>query len=125
MADRTQEAEDNRAKTAYEREDWPLGAVGIIYLGIFVFLVAIPLILVWAYPSSVSDASRRLLVEPPAPRLQIDPERDLAEFRTKKNKELNTYYWVNKQKGIVHIPIDQAMKQLAAQGIEGFPKGQP
>jgi hypothetical protein len=125
MADTTQQVGDDRPRTAYEPEDWPLGTVGLIYLGIFIFLVVTPLLLVWAYPSAVSDAGRRLLVEPPAPRLQVDPARDLAEFRAEKNKELNTYYWVNKQKGIVHIPIEQAMKKLVAQGIDGFPKGPP
>jgi hypothetical protein len=125
MVETTQPAGDDRPRTAFEREDWPLGTVGLIYLGVFVFLVVTPLLLVWAYPSAVSDVSRRLLIEPPAPRLQVDPARDLAKFRAKENRRLNTYYWVNRQKGIVHIPIEQAMKKLAAHGIDGFPKAQP
>lgn len=124
MSDTTQVCDD-RPKTAYEPKDWPLAAIGIIYLGIFVFLALTPLILMWAYPNALSDVGRGLLVEPPAPRLQIDPARDLAEFRVKENRELNSYYWVDKQKGVVHIPIEQAMKKLAAQGIGGFPKGGP
>jgi hypothetical protein len=125
LADITPHIEDDRPKTAYEHEDWPLGWVGLTYIGILAFLILTPFVLIWAYPNSVSDASRKLLVEPPAPRLQVDPGRDLKAFRAKENKELNTYYWVNKQKGIVHIPIEQAMKKLAVQGIDGFPKDQP
>jgi hypothetical protein len=116
--------EDN-VKTAYEPEDWPLGPVGLIYLGIFIFLVIAPLVLMWAYPSAVSDVSRRLQRQPPAPELQVDPAQDLANFRAEEDKRLNTYYWVDKQKGIVHIPIEQAIKKLAKTGIDGFPKAQP
>ena len=124
MAETTRIREDN-PNTAYEHEDWPVGIVGLVYLGTFILLVIAPLVLMWAYPSAVSDVGRRLLVSPPAPELQVDPARDLANFRAQEEKRLHTYYWVDKQKGIVHIPIEQAMKTLAAKGIDGFPKGQP
>jgi hypothetical protein len=35
---------------------------------------------------------------------------------------LNTYYWVDRDKGVVHIPIAEAMKRLVAKGIDGFPQ---
>jgi hypothetical protein len=116
--------EDN-PRTAYEREDWPLGYVGLVYIGTLVFLVIAPLALIWGYSSSVSDVSRKLLVQPPAPQLQVDPARDLARFRGREEKRLDSYYWVDKQQGIVHIPIEQAMKKLAKDGIDGFPKATP
>ena len=62
-------------------------------------MVIAPLVLMWAYPSAVSDVGRRLLVSPPAPELQVDPARDLANFRAQEEKRLHTYYWVDKQKG--------------------------
>ena len=111
--------------TSYEREDWPIRTVGLIYLGTFVFLVIAPLVLMWTYPTAVSDVSRKLVVQPPSPELQVNPQQDLANFRAQENKLLNTYYWVDKHKGIVHIPIDQAMKKLARSGIDRFPKKQP
>lgn len=111
--------------TAFEQEDWPIGKVGLIYLGTFIFLIIAPFVLMWAYSGSVSDVSRRLEVKPPAPELQVDPAQDLAKFREQEDKRLNTYYWVDKQKGTVHIPIDEAMKKLVQTGIDGFPKGQP
>jgi hypothetical protein len=46
-------------------------------------------------------------------------------FRLNEENRLNNYYWIDKQKGIVHIPIEQMMKKLTAQGIDGFPKRQP
>ncbi len=110
-------------KTAYESSDWPMWAVGASLLGTFVFLVIAPFVLMWVYSSSVSDVSRKLTIAPPGPRLQVDPEADLKAFRAKEERRLNTYYWVDKKNGIVHIPIDEAMKKLAAEGIGGFPGG--
>jgi hypothetical protein len=121
MAETGQRIEINR-NTAFERSDWPLGLIGLVLLGIFVFLVVAPLALFWAYPDAVSDVGRNLTVMPPAPRLQVKEGPDFAKFRAAEERRLNTYYWVDRSKGIVHIPIAEAMKKLAASGIEGFPK---
>lgn len=121
MAELEERIEDN-PDTAFEASDWPLRTIGIILIGILAFLTIGTFVLIGAFSRSVSDVGRRLTVQPPAPRLQTNPEEDLARFRAKKEKELNTYYWIDKQKGIVHIPISQAIKELAAKGIPGFPK---
>jgi hypothetical protein len=46
------------------------------------------------------------------------PVTDLAEMRSAEDKALHTYGWVDRQKGVVRIPIDVA-KQLVVQ--RGFP----
>ena len=67
---------------------------------------------------------------PPTPRLQPFPNRmpnndvvpptrstpvvDMADMRESENQRLATYGWVDKQHGVVHIPIEQA-KKLALQ----------
>ena len=124
MADTTPTPEVN-ANVAHEASDWHVGIVGFVLLGIFAFLVIAPLVLMWAFSHSLRDVDRRLTVEPPAPRLQTHPPQDLAKFRANEDKRLNSYYWVDKQKGIVHIPIEQAMQKLAHDGIPGFPKATP
>jgi hypothetical protein len=124
MAELVEIKEDN-PKTAYEPSDWPVGLIGWLALGTFAFLVIAPLVLMWVYSSAVSDVSRRIAVEPPQPRLQVNAPQDLANFRAEEEKKLDTYYWVDKQQGTVHIPIGEAMKKLAEQGIDGFPKGKP
>src|SRR5262245_30833775 len=58
---------------------------------------------------AVFDTSR----EPPEPRLQLDPARDLQQMRAVENEILNSYGWVDKPTGVVRIPIDRAMKLLA------------
>lgn len=124
MADADLRVESN-PDTAYEASDWRLGIVGVVLIGIFVFLVMGPLVLWAAFPGATSGISRRLLVNPPTPRLQLDPAADLARFRADEEKRLNTYYWIDKTKGIVHIPITQAMKEVAQKGLPGFPKAAP
>jgi hypothetical protein len=124
MAEIAERVEDN-PKTAFEKSDWPLGTIGLVLLGTLIFLVIAPLVLIAAFPRAVSDVSRALTVEPPQPRLQTDPSEDLAQFLVDEDNRLNTYYWIDKQKGIVHIPIEQAMRELAKEGIDGFPRGKP
>jgi len=63
-----------------------------------------------------------LRIAPPGPGLQTSPERDLQQFRGEEDKRLNTYYWIDKQKGTVHLPIDEAIKSVVQKGILGFPK---
>lgn len=61
-----------------------------------------------------------------APQLLVIPEADIDQVRTTENQKLGTYGWVDKEKGIVHIPIDQAMKMIAERGTaETKPAGQP
>src|SRR5690348_15694073 len=121
MAELAERVEDN-SKTAYEGSDWRLGVIGLILLGTFVFLAIIPFVLMAAFPNAVSDVSREMTITPPEPRLQLDPPEDLAQFRAEEEKRLNTYYWVDKDKGLVHIPIAQAMKEVVEKGIDGFPR---
>jgi hypothetical protein len=126
MAETVHDETDQRANrsSAFEPSDWSLRPVAFIYLGIPVLLVISCFVLLAAYPSALPDVGRTLRITPPGPRLQTDAEGDLQKFRADEERRLNTYYWMDKQKGIVHIPIDQAMKKLAASGAPGFAKRQ-
>lgn len=124
MAEPDERIEDN-PDTAYEQSDWPLGIIGLIFVAILVLLVVSPFVMIAAFPTTPADVSRALTVEPPQPRLQTDPSDDLVRFRAEEQKRLDSYYWIDKQKGIVHIPIERAMKEIAAEGIHGFPRGRP
>jgi hypothetical protein len=42
------------------------------------------------------------------------PVSDLASMREAESRVLDHYGWVDKQQGVVHIPIEQAKEQLAA-----------
>ena len=54
---------------------------------------------------------------PPAPRLQIAPTDELVEYRQKETERLNSYGWVDKAAGKVHIPIEQAIDNVIRAGL--------
>ncbi len=58
------------------------------------------------YPMAAAVAEQL----PPAPRLQQFPHNDLYEFRMDEERLLEHYGWMNKDAGIVHIPIEQARR---------------
>jgi hypothetical protein len=54
---------------------------------------------------------------PPLPQLQVSPGADLNEFRAAEDTKLETYGWVDRQNGIIRIPIDRAMDLVSQQGL--------
>jgi hypothetical protein len=65
------------------------------------------------YPLAVSQEPR----VPPEPRLQTDPRQDLADLRAKEDETLNSYGWVDRNAGVVRIPIDEAIKLTLQRGL--------
>ena len=65
------------------------------------------------YP--MSEMVRRPL--PPPPRLQTYPFTDITALRTEEHKLLEEYAWVDKNAGVVRIPIERAIDVLAARGL--------
>ena len=65
------------------------------------------------YPLAATGSAR----QPPSPQLQQDPRADRYEFWLKEEAQLKGYGWVNKDAGIVHIPIDEAMRKVVEQGL--------
>ena len=110
-------------EVAFEPSDWRLGPVALIYAGTLILLVISCFVLIAAYPNSLADVGRTLRIKPPGPLLQTDPQGEFKRVRAEENKKLTTYYWIDKSKGVVHIPIDQAMKNIVQTGIPDFPKG--
>ena len=93
-------------------------------------------VLVWALFQLLSDrATRRgataeaLTVQqpvPPSPRLQTNPRGDLLQLREAEEQVLTTYGWVDRNAGIVRIPIEQAMKLTVERGLpSNAPKETP
>lgn len=121
MTRRDERVVDNR-DTDFERSDMSVRAVGWIAIGIIVLLVVAPLALVALYPSADRGVSRATMSAPPAPVLQVHGAVDMAEFRAAQNKELDSYGWIDRAHGVVHIPIDQAMHEIVQRGIQDFPK---
>jgi hypothetical protein len=57
----------------------------------------------------------------PVPLLQPAPQPDRATYFADKRRLLDSYGWVDRQAGIARIPLDDAMKLLAARGVAPRP----
>jgi hypothetical protein len=65
------------------------------------------------YPLAVSQAER----VPPEPRLQTAPREDLRDLRAGEDAVLESYAWVDKNAGIVRIPIEEAIRLTLQRGL--------
>ena len=65
------------------------------------------------YPLAVGQEERL----PPAPRLQQFPRNEIYQFRIDENELLERYGWMNREAGIVHIPIEDAMRLTIERGM--------
>ncbi len=100
-------------------------ATGFIFLG----LMALGLLLSWgvyavfreyteapgAHAETLTNPDLTKL--PPGPNLEADPHASLVAMRKAEDSILTSYGWVNRDSGIVHIPIDRAMRLLAKKGL--------
>lgn len=53
----------------------------------------------------------------PAPRLQTDDAADLARLRFAEETRLHAYGWVDREAGIIHLPIERAMELTVQRGL--------
>ncbi len=58
----------------------------------------------------------------PEPRLEENERTQLNGFRQGEEQELNSYGWVDKNAGVAHIPIDEAMKLIAQRWLQTTPQ---
>lgn len=54
---------------------------------------------------------------PPVPRLQVAPQKEIHDYWESQQAILNSYGWVDRQNGVVRIPVDRAMRILLAKGL--------
>jgi hypothetical protein len=65
------------------------------------------------FPMAVTQQNR----VPPEPRLQTNPRQDLRDLRRGEDALLNSYGWVDRNAGVVRIPIGEAMKLVVERGL--------
>jgi hypothetical protein len=74
-----------------------------------------------------AEVVRTEISEPAAafPRLLTSEPAALAEFRAQEEALLASYGWVEKDRGVVRIPITEAMRIVAESGLPTFPAPAP
>ena len=129
MADRhdrhDEQAELESRRLGYEVRDvnaWAISRFAISLVLLCIFAVAL-LFGLFRYfestyggpmPTIALDDARSL---PPAPTLERTPVLNLERFRAAEDQVLNSYSWIDRQRGIVHVPINVAIDLLAKQGL--------
>jgi hypothetical protein len=116
--------------TDYERSDASAkgvaltAVIGLVVLGVIVlglFRLSQFFFRETAAPPAPPVARQEIV--PPPPRLHAFPTQELQRLRAAQTEQLGSYGWVDRQKGLAHIPIDRAMELLAQHGWPGDPGG--
>lgn len=116
------EAELQMPPAARERRDVTFRFAALVFGGLVLALLASAGVALWMYPRTASDHRlQRPVPSFPAPRLQVHPQQDLARFPRQEHERLDHFGWVDRAHGIAHIPIDDAMRQVAHDGIPDWP----
>lgn len=91
-----------------------IGALAI--LGGIAFAIVASWLLLRALGPAANTPAQRIdsLSGPAAPRLQSAPQPDRAAYMQEKERLLSSYGWVDRQAGIARIPLDEAMRLVAA-----------
>lgn len=55
--------------------------------------------------------------EPPAPRLQRETSADLLEHSTRMERLATSYDWIDRDAGVVRIPVERAMELTLERGL--------
>ncbi len=70
------------------------------------------------YPTAVGRSQ-----EPPSPRLQTQPFKDVYQLKAEQLGALHSYGWIDKAAGVVHIPIERAMELTVQRGLPARANG--
>lgn len=105
-----------------ETQDVSLRFVLLLLGGIGACLVLMLGIAYLVFPREISD---RRFAGPfpdfPRPVLQPSPRVDMAQFYAEEMRRLDGIGWTDHASGHVHIPVAQAMRAVAREGIPGWP----
>jgi hypothetical protein len=123
-------ADNNAGDVAshHEASDVNIGPIvgfgtGLILVGVVIHLLIVLLFRYFdaretarqtiEYPLAITEGTRL----PPEPRLQTNPRQDLRDLRAQEDEILDTYGWVDRNAGVVRIPIDEAMRLTVQRGL--------
>lgn len=128
----TTEQHSGEVQQRHEKRDLRVSYVGVFFIGLFL-LIAAGLLVSWGVfdlllsrraatdtpppPLAVTRPNR-----PPEPRLQVNPPVELSTIRGEEETQLNSYGWVQKEAGVVRIPIERAKELLLERGLPVSPQ---
>jgi hypothetical protein len=106
----------------FERTDVAPGLVAKLAVGFAAFVLAVPLAMPLAYPQTQqSTTPRPPRIASEAAVLEVNPRAHLVQFESRESVALDQYGWIDRDHGIVQIPIERAMQLLTQRGLSGWP----
>lgn len=116
------------AAVGHETSDVNVGGILGFAFGLFMTGVAIHFVVWLLFLLFAARGARPVMPEfplaaghesrvPPEPRLQTNPRQDLRDLRSAEDRVLTSYGWVDKNAGLVRIPIREAMKLTVERGL--------
>ncbi len=110
----------------YEKRDVRPRTIAALVLGLAALTVGAALLMWGSFVFFQKRAERAAAppsplreepVLPPPPRLQVAPEVDLQAVRQREEERLQSYGWIDREAGVVRIPIERAMELLLKRGV--------
>lgn len=133
MPQHTDHDEGQSGSNAYETRDVKVRPLMLFIVGLTVVMIVSYLIVLGVFKlfsaqeaandANADPASVRRAALPPeqrlpaGPRIQADPAGDYQLLRRSEDEILTTYGWIDRQAGVVRIPVNQAMKLVVEQGL--------
>jgi hypothetical protein len=122
--------ENNKRRGGFEETDVNALAVGKFGVALLLITILAMALLVGLFNYfKASEGGKAISVDPtklfPHPQLQETPLLDLKAVRAEVDQVLNGYGWVDQPKGVVRIPIAQAMDLVVKKGLPVRPAAPP
>jgi len=86
---------------------------------LLLLVIAFGLVL-WFYTANVPPHGPTVPKVFPSPRLVQDETAWLHRAETEQQSRLQGYRWIDRAKGLIAIPIEEAMHRIAAKGAGGY-----
>ncbi|HXI03463.1 MAG TPA: hypothetical protein VNI57_09840 [Candidatus Saccharimonadales bacterium] len=112
---------------AHETRDVNVRLVAYAGSGLILVVILAAIAMLWLFdffsertdreqvpPPPIARSARQ---EPPQPRLQTNPRKDLADMRAEEDAVLDSYGWVDEKAGIARVPIERAVEMVAEHGV--------
>lgn len=114
------------AGSGHELSDLHPSRIALFGVALAVIIVAVLLVAYALFQRFQTEESRaRPLPSPlsytqeptPEPRLEVNPGVELKALRAEEDEALKSYGWIDRDRGIVRMPIDRAIDVLAEKGL--------
>lgn len=120
------------ASLGHEVSDAHFRPIVIFLVALSVLVVIAFSLMVWMFDylehrAEVADRQPSALADrtalPPEPRLQVVPRVELQQYKEEVTHQIESYEWIDKDAGVVRIPIERAIELIAERGLPASSQG--